>query len=430
MAAFTRLAQFVDGATGDHLATMLQEAVEHVVQVQHLGPTIHQGHHVHAEGVLQLGLLEQLVEHHLGYFAPLELDHHAHARLVGLVADLRNALDLLLVDELGDALEQRALVHLVRQFIDDDRLAIAFFQILEMGTGPHDHATTAGPITVMHAREAVDQARGREVRRLDDTDQFFDIRTRIVEQQQTGLDDFLQVVRRNIGGHAHRDAGRTIDEQVRDTRRQHRRLLLLAIVVGYEIDGFLVNVGKQFARDTRLAALGVTHRRRIVAIDGTEVALSVDQHVAQGKILRHPHQRVVDGRITVRVIFTHHVTDHPRALHVGPVPGVVRLIHREQHPAMDRLESVPHIRQRAPDDHAHRVIEVGMAHFFLKADRERLFGELIHGVRSTRTGGIKKSEMVSRRPPDTDPAAPRTCAFDGVSRQVMRIGLIFSRPRD
>jgi hypothetical protein len=101
-------------------------------QVQQARLAIDQRHHVHAEGVLQLGLLVQVVQHHLGHFAALELDHHAHAGLVGLVADVRNAFDLLLGDQLGDALEQRPLVHLVRQLVDDDRLALAAVDVLEV----------------------------------------------------------------------------------------------------------------------------------------------------------------------------------------------------------------------------------------------------------------------------------------------------------
>jgi hypothetical protein len=65
---------------------------------------VDQRHHVHAEGVLQLGLLVQVVEHHLGHFAALELDHQAHAGLVGLVADVGDAFDLLVAHQLGDAL--------------------------------------------------------------------------------------------------------------------------------------------------------------------------------------------------------------------------------------------------------------------------------------------------------------------------------------
>src|SRR6185503_20539937 len=119
--------------------------------------------HVDAEGVLQLRLLVQVVEDDLGHFAALELDHHAHAGLVAFVLDVADALELLLVDELGDALEQRLLVHLIGNLVDDDRLALAAVDLLEVALGAHDDAAATGAIALADAGEAVDDPGGREV---------------------------------------------------------------------------------------------------------------------------------------------------------------------------------------------------------------------------------------------------------------------------
>ena len=179
---------------------------------------VDQRHHVDAEGVLQLRLLVQVVQHHLGHFAALELDHHAHAGLVALVLDVADALDLLLVDELGDALEQRLLVHLVRDLVDDDRLALAAVDVLEVALGAHHHLAAPGAVALAHAGQAVDDAGGREVGRRDDLHQLVDRRRRVLQQVQAGVDDLVEVVRRDVGGHADRDAGRAVDQQVRQPR--------------------------------------------------------------------------------------------------------------------------------------------------------------------------------------------------------------------
>ena len=89
VAAFARLAQLEHGTARHHFAAVRQEGGQHVLQVHQLWLAVHQGDHIHAEGVLQLGLLVQIVQHHLRHFAAFQLDHHAHARLVGLVADDR-----------------------------------------------------------------------------------------------------------------------------------------------------------------------------------------------------------------------------------------------------------------------------------------------------------------------------------------------------
>ncbi len=205
-----------------------------------------------------------------------------------------------------------------------------------------------------------------------------DIDLRVVDQRQTGVGHLGQVVRRNIGGHAHRDAGRAVDQQVGQACRQDLGLTLRLIVVGDEIDRFLVDVGQQLMGDLGHAHFGVTHGRGGVAVDGTEVALAVDQHVAQGEGLGHAHDGVVDRGIAVRVVFTDDVTDHAGRLLVGLVPVVAQLAHGVEHAAVHRLEAVPHIRQGPADDYAHGVIQIGLLHLLLDIDREDLFGKLGH----------------------------------------------------
>ncbi len=365
VAAFAGLAQFVDRAARQHFASMRQEALQDFLQVQQLRLAVDERDHVHAERILQLRRLVQVVQHHFRHFTALELDHDTHAALVRLVADVGDAFELLLVDELGDPLEQRALVHLVRQLVDDDRHPLAAVDLLEVRGRAHHDAAAPGAIAVAHAGDAVDDAGRREIRRRDDLDQLVDRRFRVAEQMLARVDDFVQVVRRDVGRHADRNTRRAVDQQVRDARRQDRRLHFVAVVVRLEIDRFLVDVGEQLVADLRHANFGVTHRRGIVAVDRAEVALPVDQHVAQREVLRHPHDRVVDRRVAVRVIFTDHVTDDTRRLLVRAVPVVVQFVHREQHAPMHGFQAIADIREGTSDDHAHRVIEIRTAHFLL-----------------------------------------------------------------
>ena len=374
--ALARLPELEHRAPGDHLAPVRQEAVEHLLEIQEARLAIDQRHHVHAEGVLQLRLLVQVVEHDVRQFAALQLDDDAHPGLVRLVAQVGNAVDLLLVDELGNLLDQALLVHLVGQLVDDDRLAVvATLDRLEVGAAAHQHATAAGAVALAHAGDAVDDARGREVRRRDDLDQLVDRHVRVGEQRQAGVDDFVQVVRRDVGRHADRDPRRTVDQEVRDLCRQDQRLLFRAIVVRPEVDRLLVDVGQQFVADPCHAHFRVTHRRGTVTIDRAEVALPLDQHVAQGKVLCHAHDRVIDRGIAVRVVLTDDVTDDARRLLVGLVPVVGKLVHRVEHTPMHRLQSVARVGQGTTDDDAHRVVEIRPAHLFFEADGKRFLGE-------------------------------------------------------
>jgi len=134
----------------------------------------------------------------------------------------------------------------------------------------------------------------------------------IVQQRQTGGNHLGEVVRRNVGGHPHRDPRRAVDQQIGDPGRQHLRNLLGFVIIGHEIDGVLAQVGEQCMSDLRHADFGVAHRRRSVTVDGTKIALPVDQGVAQRKRLRHAHYGVIDRGVSVGMVFTDHIPDHPR----------------------------------------------------------------------------------------------------------------------
>ena len=125
MATITRLAQFKDITTRNDFAAVRQEAFQHLLQVEQARLAIDQRHHVHTEGVLQLRHLVQIVQDDVGDLATLQLDHDTHTGFIRLVADFRNAFDLLLIHQLGNLLEQGTFVDLVGQLINDDRLAIA-----------------------------------------------------------------------------------------------------------------------------------------------------------------------------------------------------------------------------------------------------------------------------------------------------------------
>ena len=106
-----------------------------------------------------------------------------------------------------------------------------------------------------------------------------------------------------------------------------------------------------------------------VAVDRAEVALAVDQRVAQGEILRHARHRVVDGAIAVRVILAEHLADDTGGLLVRRAGPEAHVVHGVQDAPLHRLQAIARIGQRARHDHAHGVIEVGPAHLLVNADR-------------------------------------------------------------
>jgi hypothetical protein len=180
MAALARLAQLEHCPSRHHLAAVFEEDLQQQLEVAQLGLAVDERDHVDAEAVLQLRLLVEVVEHHLGHFTALQVDDHAHARLVALVLDVADALDLLFLHQLGDALEQRLLVHLVGDLVDDDRLALAFVDVLEVAFRAHDHAAAACAIAFAHPVQTVDDAGGGKVGRRHDFHELVNARFRVL----------------------------------------------------------------------------------------------------------------------------------------------------------------------------------------------------------------------------------------------------------
>ena len=358
---------------------MTDEHLKHVLEVHDLRLTVDQRHDVDAEHALHLGLGVQVVQHHVRHFTTTQFDHHAHTVLVGLVTQLGDAFDLLLFDQLSDLLDQTRLVQLVRQLGDHQLLATAdLVDVLDLDASADIDAPTAGTIGLDDAGTAVDDARSGEIRAGDVLHQVIDGQLGIVHQRQAAVDHLGEVVRRDVGGHAHGDTGRAVDQQVRHLGRHDSRDLLGAIVVGHPVDGFFFQVGQQLVGQFGHAHFGVSHGRGVVAVHRTEVALTVDQQVAQGEVLRHTHDGVVHRGVAVRVVFTDYVTDHTGGFLVGLVPVVAQLAHGVEHTAVYWLQAIARIRQRTPDDHAHRVVEVGLFQLVFDIDREDFFGQFAH----------------------------------------------------
>ena len=139
-------AQLVLRAAHDDLALVLDVVLDDVAQVQRARHVLDERDHVHAERRLQRRVLVELVEHDLGDLVALERDDDPHAAALGrVVLEVGDPADLLLVDELGDLLDEAvvaALLHRVGQLGDDDRLAPAG-ELLGVRLAAHAHAAAA-----------------------------------------------------------------------------------------------------------------------------------------------------------------------------------------------------------------------------------------------------------------------------------------------
>src|SRR3989344_7222909 len=106
--------------------------------------------------------------------------------------------------------------------------------------------------------------------------------------------EFSQIMRRDAGRNSDRDAGRSVQKKLGNFTGKEFWLLFRAVVIRLPVNSFLFYVGQQFLAHLRQPAFRVSHRRRVITVYGTEVSLSMDKGIAQGKILSHSDKRFID----------------------------------------------------------------------------------------------------------------------------------------
>ena len=173
--------------------------------------------------------------------------------------------------------------------------------------------------------------------------------------------DLGQVMRRDAGRHAHGDALAAIGQQIGQARRQHDRLLVLAVIGRAEIDGVLVDAFQHDRRGLGQPGLGVAHGGGVIAVDIAEIPLAVDQRKAHGEILRQADHGVIDRDIAMGMVFADDVADHAGRFAMNRIRLQAQLAHGVEQPPVDRLQPVAHIGQRARHDGGERIGEIALA---------------------------------------------------------------------
>ena len=207
------------------------------------------------------------------------------------------------------------------------------------------------------ARFAQNRATRREVGTGDKLHEFGNIRFGVVDKVDRRVYSFGDVVRRDVACHTDCDTARSVDEKFGDLRRHYFGFLQTAVVVVAHIDGVFVEIGHDLARDFSHSRFGVPHCSRAVAVDRAEVALTVNEGVTHREILRHSDKCLVNCLVAVRMVFTDNVADDSRRLFVSRVVGVSEFLHREEHSAVNRFQTVSDIGQRPVGNDAHRIVD-------------------------------------------------------------------------
>src|SRR5260370_2389873 len=187
--ALFSLAQIVARAAENDVAAVFDKQANQLDEAQLLRLSADNGQQDHAEGFLHLGVLEEIVEDELRFFAALDFDDDAHALAVGFVADIADAVGLLGLDQLGDALDEPGLVHLIGGFGDDNVFAV-LAGIFDGGLGTHGEAAAAGLVGLLDSLSAGDQTPGGKIGAGAELRHFLERGLGLFIQEHAGLNAF------------------------------------------------------------------------------------------------------------------------------------------------------------------------------------------------------------------------------------------------
>ena len=328
------------------------------------------GQHVHAEGILESRFLIQYILDALDVRIGLQLKYDTDTVFVGLVRDVDDLREDLVLDELRDILHELhdALAdHRVRNLSHDELIAVGTaLLLLKLQLAAKLEAARAAAVNVDELGLVRDDAAGREIRSLQVLHHVRGLHRRIAEVREDEVNDFAEIVARGGGRHADRDALGTVQQEVRDTCRQHHRLPQGLIVVRLERHHRVEVRQHTVIRELLELRLGVSRCGCGVALDGTEVTLAMHHRLHALEILRHDDQGVVNRGVTVRMVLTHRITTDTRRLIGRTVVVCVQLVHVIEHAPLYRLQSVTDVRHRTRGNDTHRVIEVGFLHLLGK----------------------------------------------------------------
>ncbi len=309
------------------------------------------GQRIHREARLELRELIEIIDDYLRNSIPLQLDHHPGI-LIRFIANAGDVRDDFFVHQFRNALHQHRPIDVIGNLRDDDLLAPTL-KLLDPNFPADLQAAFPAVEVFLDRLDAADHAAGGKVRTFDELHQLRHRNRGIINLSANSVDYFAQIMRGHVRRHAHGDTGAAIDEQIGKCRRKNYRFAARLVVVRDEIDGVLFHVLHEEGSQVSHPGFRIPHGRRRVPFDGAEISLAIDQTLTHRPRLCHVNERRIDSLIAMRMVVAHRFSHDLGAFEMLAIGINAQIIHREENPALRRLESITRIRKRARDDYGH-----------------------------------------------------------------------------
>ena len=237
-------------APADDGGAVVDKDLEHLDQGKHARTPVHDRQHDHAERILKLRMLVEIVQDDFRLLAAFQFDDDSHPVAVRLVANVGNPIDLLVLNKARNALNGAGFVYLVGNFRNHN-LLLVFCRPFDGRFGAHRERASARSVGFLDPLATVDMRSGGKVRAGDNFKNLIQRRVGPLNQQHRGIDQLGKVVRGDIGGHPDRNPGAAVGQQAGNHGRQHGRLFGRLVEVGDEIHRLFCNVGQESLGEPR-----------------------------------------------------------------------------------------------------------------------------------------------------------------------------------
>ncbi|GBE18638.1 hypothetical protein BMS3Abin16_01243 [archaeon BMS3Abin16] len=158
----------------------------------------------YAKGCLHLSVLVELVENDFSRSIGLQLDYNTHTIPIRLVAQIRNAFDLLVLHKISNEFDKPGFIHHIRQFRDQYALSLSPFLDFSLGA----QGDLPAPCAVGFTDPASPQNKSAcgEVRPRNSFHKLFNRCLRIGDNHVKRVHHFNEVMRRHVGCHSNSDS--------------------------------------------------------------------------------------------------------------------------------------------------------------------------------------------------------------------------------
>src|SRR5260221_351646 len=202
MSAFLGFIQFKFCSTDHHFMPVLDKMNNQVFQIECLRPSFDQSHIVYSERGLELCVLKKVVQYDIRYRIFFQIINHAETITIRFITHITDTFDSLFVDERGCSLDHLRLVDLIRNLCNDD-LLLAVVVSYNLCFCANNNSPSSSKESFLYALMSINNPARWKIRSKNNLHQFRNSDLSIIDVSNYRINDFSQIMRRHIGGHAH-----------------------------------------------------------------------------------------------------------------------------------------------------------------------------------------------------------------------------------